>query len=74
MRIRTEGHGTWFTSGRSDLRGRLNHWFDCLVGCAAAASMCGVKVQYVPDSETLAQCRALGEKVARKLVETVGDE
>jgi len=21
-----------------------NHWFDCLVGCAAAASMCGVKV------------------------------
>ncbi|MBM4018447.1 MAG: hypothetical protein FJ288_09010 [Planctomycetes bacterium] len=20
-----------------------NHWFDCLVGCAAAASMCGVK-------------------------------
>jgi hypothetical protein len=21
-----------------------NHWFDCLVGCAAAASMCGAKV------------------------------
>jgi hypothetical protein len=21
-----------------------NHWFDCLVGCAAAASMCGIKV------------------------------
>jgi hypothetical protein len=21
-----------------------NHWFDCLVGCAAAASMCGVRV------------------------------
>ncbi|MCG3178325.1 MAG: hypothetical protein BIFFINMI_00652 [Phycisphaerae bacterium] len=21
-----------------------NHWFDCLVGCAAAASMCGVKM------------------------------
>jgi len=21
-----------------------NHWLDCLVGCAAAASMCGVKV------------------------------
>ncbi|NQU76420.1 MAG: hypothetical protein HQ546_08930, partial [Planctomycetes bacterium] len=21
-----------------------NHWFDCLVGCAAAASMVGVKV------------------------------
>jgi hypothetical protein len=20
-----------------------NHWFDCLVGCAAAASMCGIK-------------------------------
>jgi hypothetical protein len=20
-----------------------NHWFDCLVGCCAAASMCGVK-------------------------------
>ena len=21
-----------------------NHWFDCLAGCAAAASMCGVRV------------------------------
>jgi hypothetical protein len=20
-----------------------NHWLDCLVGCAAAASMCGIK-------------------------------
>ena len=30
-----------------------NHWFDCLVGCAAAASMCGVKAtgEVVPVRE-----------------------
>jgi len=34
----------------------------------------GVKVRYVPDAEALAACRTLGETVARKLVEAVGDE
>lgn len=30
-----------------------NHWFDCLVGCAAAASMCGVKAagEVVPERQ-----------------------
>ena len=42
--VETQGHGRvvheWSPRpGRPD-----NHWFDCLVGCAAAASMCGVKV------------------------------
>ncbi|MEX2387727.1 MAG: terminase gpA endonuclease subunit [Phycisphaeraceae bacterium] len=40
---RTEGHGRlvqeWtIKPGKPD-----NHWFDCLVGCAVAASMCGVR-------------------------------
>ena len=42
--VRTQGHGRtvheWATKvGRPD-----NHWFDCLVGCACAAAMCGCKV------------------------------
>jgi flavorubredoxin len=34
----------------------------------------GVKVRYVPDSEALAQCRALGETVGQELRKAVGDE
>jgi phage terminase large subunit GpA-like protein len=42
--VETQGHGRvvheWsLRPARPD-----NHWFDCIVGCAAAASMCGVKV------------------------------
>ena len=49
--VETEGHGRvvheWtLRPSRPD-----NHWFDCLVGCAVAASMCGVKV---PGQETRA--------------------
>jgi hypothetical protein len=47
-RVRTQGHGRtvdeWkLKPGRPD-----NHWLDCLVGCAVAASMLGCRVQLRP--------------------------
>jgi flavorubredoxin len=51
--------------------GKLEEWLQRM-GVRLVAE--GVKVQYVPDDEALRACHTLGEKVARKLVETVGDE
>jgi len=51
--------------------GKLEEWLQRM-GVRLAAE--GAKIQYVPDDEALAQCRALGETVARKLGEAVGDE
>jgi len=50
---------------------RLEEWLKKM-GVTIVAE--GVKVRYVPDSEALEACRALGQAVARKLVETVGNE
>ncbi|MGB2782077.1 MAG: flavodoxin domain-containing protein, partial [Phycisphaerae bacterium] len=50
---------------------RLEEWLTKM-GVALAAE--SVKVRYVPDAEALLACRALGQAVARKLVETVGNE
>ena len=61
--------GSYGWSGESV--GKLEEWLQRMDVCLVAE---GVKVQYVPDAEALAQCYALGETVARKLVETVGDE
>ena len=61
--------GSYGWSGESV--GKLEEWLQRM-GVRLAAK--GVKVQYVPDTEALAACRTLGETVARKLVETVGDE
>jgi len=41
---RTEGHGRIVQEWNLRPSRPDNHWFDCLVGCAVAASMCGVKV------------------------------
>jgi len=51
--------------------GKLEEWLQRM-GVRLVAE--GVKVRYVPDSEALAKCRALGETVARKLGEASGDE
>jgi len=40
--IRTEGRGRQVDEWRHRLEGVDNHWFDCLVGCAVAASMSGI--------------------------------
>lgn len=41
--VRTEGHGRMVTEWSSKPSKPDNHWFDCLVGCAVAASMCGMR-------------------------------
>lgn len=41
--VRTEGHGRIVTEWSPRPSKPDNHWFDCLVGCAAAASMAGVR-------------------------------
>jgi hypothetical protein len=40
--VRTEGHGRQVKEWRLKPAAPDNHWLDCLVGCAAAASMLGV--------------------------------
>jgi hypothetical protein len=40
-RVRTEGRGRSVDEWRLRTPGRDNHWLDCLVGCAAGASMLG---------------------------------
>jgi hypothetical protein len=42
--VETQGHGRVVHEWSQRPSRPDNHWFDCLVGCAAAASMCGVKV------------------------------
>jgi len=39
--VKTEGHGRVVYQWSPKRGGPGNHWFDCLVGCAVAASMCG---------------------------------
>ena len=41
--VRTEGHGRSVCEWSIKPSKPDNHWFDCLVGCAVAASMCGVR-------------------------------
>ncbi|HET6442890.1 MAG TPA: flavodoxin domain-containing protein [Phycisphaerae bacterium] len=50
--------------------GKLEEWLQRM-GVRLVAE--GVKVQYVPDSEALAQCQALGEKVGEELRKASGD-
>jgi phage terminase large subunit GpA-like protein len=40
--VRTEGHGRMVQEWKPRPSRPDNHWFDCLVGCAAAASMSGI--------------------------------
>jgi phage terminase large subunit GpA-like protein len=42
-RVRTEGRGRTVDEWKVPAHRPDNHWFDCVVGCAAAASMQGVE-------------------------------
>jgi hypothetical protein len=44
-RVRTEGRGRTVDEWKLRPERTDNHWFDCLVGCAVAASMQGVVLQ-----------------------------
>jgi hypothetical protein len=47
---RTHGHGRMVQEWAIRPSRPDNHWFDCLVGCAVAASMGGVKLGVEPIS------------------------
>ena len=56
--IRTEGRGRTVDEWRVRPNGGDNHWLDCLVGCAVAASMQGVsppELQAKPNAKTSAR-------------------
>ena len=42
--MRTDGQGRTVQEWKLKPSGPDNHWFDCLVGCAVATSICGVKL------------------------------
>jgi len=42
-RVRTEGRGRAVDEWKLPAHKPDNHWFDCLVGCAAAASIQGIE-------------------------------
>jgi hypothetical protein len=46
--VRTEGHGRTVCEWSVKPSRPDNHWLDCLVGCAVAASMCGVRFGIEP--------------------------
>jgi hypothetical protein len=50
LATRTEGHGRSVQEWNLRPSRPDNHWLDCLVGCAVAASVCGVKIGAEPTS------------------------
>jgi len=53
--VRTEGRGRTVNEWKARPGAPDNHWLDCLVGCAVAASMCGAALpggQRVADTGT----------------------
>lgn len=48
MRVRTEGRGRTVDEWKLKPAASDNHWFDCLVGCAVAASMLGASLEHEP--------------------------
>ena len=44
-RVRTEGRGRTVDEWKLPVHKPDNHWFDCVVGCAAAASMQGAALR-----------------------------
>lgn len=55
--VRTEGHGRVVYQWSPKVGGIDNHWLDCMVGCAVAASLCG--------------CTMTGQSVARQKRERI---
>ncbi|MBX3384598.1 MAG: phage terminase large subunit family protein [Phycisphaeraceae bacterium] len=55
-RVRTEGRGRTVDEWKLRVEGLDNHWLDCLVGCAVAASMEGA-VLFGTDAKVIARPR-----------------
>jgi len=62
QRITTQGRGRTVDEWRMRETTRDNHWWDCLVGAAVAASMCGVQLD-----PTVGMRRVAGKPAARRV-------
>ena len=56
-RIKTEGRGRTVDEWKIRPERGDNHWFDCLVGCAVAASMQGVVLEGMDGGPTVKRDR-----------------
>ncbi len=59
--IKTQGRGRWVDEWKPRAGAFDNHWFDGLVGCAVAASMCGVALPGM--DQTVARDRRLRKAI-----------
>jgi hypothetical protein len=49
--VTTQGQGRTLEEWKLRVNGGDNHWFDCLVGCAVAASMEAVSLAVTPSTK-----------------------
>ena len=61
-RVKTEGRGRTVDEWKLRAAGMDNHWFDCLVGCAVAASMQGASIPGVLPPQPKAERRSINLK------------
>ena len=66
-RVTTEGRGRTHEEWRLRLAGSDNHWLDCAVGCAVAASMQGVSLPVTQSTKPVPRKRGgpIGELKGR---------
>jgi len=64
--VETQGHGRVVHEWSQRPSRPDNHWFDCLIGCAAAASMCGVKVPGMDEKPARQRKRYTQDDLRRK--------
>lgn len=65
-RVRTEGNGRTLDEWSARPNRRENHWWDCLVGAAAAASIQGVAFDAVASGPAKREKVSLSEIQRRK--------
>jgi len=65
-RVKTEGRGRTVDEWKLRAGHPDNHWLDCLVGCAAAASVCGVNLPGMVDWSNRKRKRYSQEDLRRK--------
>jgi hypothetical protein len=64
-RVKTEGRGRTVDEWKIRPERSDNHWFDCLVGCAVAASMQGASLPETPGGGQTGASETVGIAVAK---------
>ena len=65
-RVKIEGRGRSVDEWKEKPGHPDNHWLDCLVGCAVAASICGCKLEGMP-SLPVVNCKRRRRRRIREL-------